>query len=414
MAPDSIKYFTLLFLLSLPTAGLASDWQYSGHIKYQAALNIYDATSLIGSGGIVTALDQDANLRLRAEKRDGSWDYKVHYEVGVLYGNTLEALRSLTLPFGSFGPTNDDKRLFNLTTTIYDAGPAAVVHRFDRASARFTSENFVFRVGRDAVSWGNGLVFQPMDIFNPFSPTAVDKEYKSGDDMLYAQWLFAKGDDLQLITIPRRNTSGMVDVAESSFAIKYRSRAGDRDTDILLARHYGENLVGVGTASDWGNAVVRGEFIASTSSTATVISGVANINYSWTWRKRNVSGFAEYFRNGFGIADTDYSTVATNTALISRINRGELFNVGRDYMVGGVTIGLTPRWQISPTLIWNLNDGSALWQIGASFDWKQNATILLGGIVPIGPQGTEFGGIPIGGQFFRPPTSIYGRVSHYF
>ena len=60
-----------------------------------------------------------------------------------------------------------------------------------------------------------------MDIFNPFSPTAVDKEYKSGDDMLYAQWLFTKGDDLQLIAIPRHNTSGMVDFGESSFAIKY-------------------------------------------------------------------------------------------------------------------------------------------------------------------------------------------------
>ena len=115
------------------------------------------------------------------------------------------------------------------------------------------------------------------------------------------------------------------------------------------------------------------------------------------------------------MADGDYSTVLTNTALIARINRGELFNIGRDFLVSGVTVELTPRWQFSPTLIWNLNDGSVLWQFNATFDWKQNATIRLGGIIPSGPQGTEFGGIPLGGgQFFRPPTSFYGRVSYYF
>jgi len=37
------------------------------------------------------------------------------------------------------------------------------------------------------LSWGNGLVFSPMDIVNPFDPTAVDTEYKAGDDMLYGQ-----------------------------------------------------------------------------------------------------------------------------------------------------------------------------------------------------------------------------------
>lgn len=398
-----------------PATLLADDWQYSGHVKYQAAINIYDATSIFGSGGNVAALDQDANLRLKAEKRNGSWDYKVHYEIGVLYGNTLEASRTLTLPFGRYGLPNDDNRLFNLTGTIYDEGRAAAVHRIDRASVGYAKNYFVFRAGRDAISWGNGLLFQPMDIFNPFSPIAVDREYKSGDDLLYLQWLFEGGNDLQLIAVPRRNSGGAVELASSSLATKYRAHFGNTDTDILLARHYDESLVGMGAASDWGGAVVRGDVTANTSNNGTVISGIANISYSWSWAEHNVSGFAEYYRNGFGVADGDYSTVPTNTALVTRLNRGELFNVGRDYLVGGVTVELTPRWQLSPTLIWNLNDGSALWQFGASFDWKQNATILLGGIVPSGPQGTEFGGIPLkGGQFFRPPISVYGRVSHYF
>lgn len=291
------------------------------------------------------------------------------------------------------------------------------MHRIDRASARYISENFVFRAGRDAVSWGNGLVFQPMDIFNPFSPTAVDKEYKSGDDLVYSQWLYESGNDLQVLLVPRRIAGGGVESASSSLAVKYHARVKTTDIDLLVAQHYDENLVGVGAASDWGGAVVRTDLTTSTSSNNTVLSGVANISYSWMWAKHNVSGFAEYYRNGFGQTDGNYSpgALASDSPLISRLSRGELFNIGRDYLVGGLTVELTPRWQFSPTLFWNLNDGSALWQFGASFDWKENATVLFGGIVPSGPQGTEFGGIPLGGgQFYRPATGVYGRIGYYF
>ncbi len=413
MISNSVKYSALLLAYILPIASFADDWQYGGHIKYQAAINLYDATSIFGSGGNVTAFDQDANLRLKAEKRDGPWDYKAHYEIGALYGNTLEASRSITLPPGAYGLPNDKNRLFNLTATIYDEGRAAVVHRIDRLSVGYAKDNFVFRAGRDAVSWGNGLVFHPMDIFNPFSPTAVDKEYKSGDDLLYSQWLFESGNDLQLMAVPRRNSGGAIDAANSSLSIKYRRKIGTIDTDVLVARHYDENLYGLGTAMDWGGAVLRSDYIVTDTSTGHTISGVSNISYSWMWANHNVSGFVEYFHNGFGLSGGDYTTLPT--ALSDRLSRGELFSVGQDYLAGGITYELSPRWQLSPTLFYNLNDRSSLWQFGATFDWKQNATILLGGILPVGSLGTEYGGIPFsGGQYYRPATSVYGHVAYYF
>ena len=51
----------------------------------------------------------------------------------------------------------------------------------------FATDHVVMRFGRQAITWGNGLVFNAMDIFNPFDPAAVDKEYKTGDDMIYGQ-----------------------------------------------------------------------------------------------------------------------------------------------------------------------------------------------------------------------------------
>ena len=414
MISSSVKRLFLFAALSLPAAGFAEDWQFGGHIKYQPSLNFYDADSIFGSGGTATAFDQNANLRLKAEKDAGDWDYRVHYELGVLYGPSIEALRSLPpLPVPVYGIPTDQYRLFDLTSVIYNEGRTVIAHRLDRLSAGYAKGNFVFRAGRDAVSWGNGVLFQPMDIFNPFSPTAIDKEYKSGDDMAYAQWLFDSGNDLQMVAVPRRNSGGSVDTAWSSLAAKYHGKFGVLETDLLVARHFDENLAGVGFAADWGGAVIRNDNMLAFTPTGTVYSGVANITYSWVWREHNVSGFAEYFRNGFGISDGDYTTLPP--ALTDRLVRGELFNLGQDNLVSGATIELTPRWQFTPTLFVNINDGSALLQFAANYDWKQNGTILIGGIVPAGPQGTEYGGIPIGGgNYYRPAISVYGQVAYYF
>ena len=411
---NNARPFILLVALLLPVAGAADDWQFGGHVKYQSAINLYDATSIFGSGGNVTALDQNANLRLKAEKRDGGWDYKFHYEAGVLYGDSLEASRLLpTLPYPLYALPNDNNRLFNLTSVIYDEGRTAVAHRVDRVSIGYAKENFVFRAGRDAISWGNGVLFQPMDIFNPFSPTAIDKEYKSGDDMLYSQLLLPSGSDLQAVAVGRRNAGGTFDLSASSLAGKYHGRLGTFEVDLLLANHYDERFAGLGLIADWRGAVFRSDSTLSTTDDGVVYSGVSNVSYSWVWWNHNITGFAEYFRNGFGIGNGDYSTLPQS--LVDRLTRGEVFNLGLDNGAAGVTIELTPRWLFSPTIFANLNDGSTLWQFAANYDWKQNATLLLGGIIPVGPLGTEYGGIPIGGgQYYRPPVSVYARLAYYF
>lgn len=403
-----------LALLLWPLASFAGDWQFGGDVKYQAAINLYDATSIFGSGGNVAALDQNANLRLKAEKRDGSWDYKIHYEIGAIYSDSLEASRSLPiLPFPLYALPNDNNRLFNLTSVIYDEGRAAVAQKLDRASVGYAKGNFVFRAGRDAISWGNGVLFQPMDIFNPFSPTAIDKEYKSGDDMLYSQWLFESGSDFQGVAVARRNAAGVFDPSDSSLAGKYHGRIGTFGIDLLLANHYDERFTALGLITDWRGAVFRSDSTLSTTDNGVIYSGVSNVSYSWVWWDHNFSGFAEYNRNGFGIGNGDYSTLPP--PLVERIARGEVFTLGLDNAAAGVTIELTPRWQFSPTIIANLNDHSYLWQFAANYDWKQNATLLIGGIIPVGPLGTEYGGIPIGGgQYYSPPVSAYVRLAYYF
>ena len=60
-------------------------------------------------------------------------------------------------------------------------------------------------VGRQAVTWGNGLMFNPMDLFNPFAPSNTVRDYKMGDDLVSVRFNGEGGKELNLLYIPRRN-----------------------------------------------------------------------------------------------------------------------------------------------------------------------------------------------------------------
>jgi len=292
-------------------------------------------------------------------------------------------------------------------------------HRLDRASIGYTSDNLVIRFGRQAVSWGNGLVFQPMDIFNPFSPNAIDKEYKTGDDMLYLQSLLESGDDLQMVLIPRRNQStNDIKKNESSLAVKYHSTLGDTDMDVLLSRHFGNNLVGIGFATDWKGAIIRGDLVNVWNSLDTRLSTVVSINYSWVFSDLNFSGFIEYYHNGDGISNENYNPInlANKPELLRQISRGEKFTLARDYLSAGLTVELTPRWLFTPLLINNNNDGSRLTQWIINFDWKENLTLLMGANLPFGKKGTEYGGLPgsLPDVYSGGGRSIFLQLAIYF
>lgn len=401
---------------------MAKEWYTSGHFKYYLSHTSYDDDNIFSFLGESNATDHNINLRLIAEKKwHGKWDTVIHYEAVGYHSDSLKIGSELELLPALSGYTlpNDDRRLFNLTSVINKSGSNAVQHRLDRASIGYTSNDFVFRFGRQAISWGNGMVFQPMDIFNPFSPTAIDTEYKSGDDLLYLQNLLESGDDIQTVLIPRRDlATSDLEGEESSFAIKYHGRSGDTDFDILLARHINSDIVGVGFASDFKGGILRGDLVSENNSIESVISTVISYNYSWIWSSHNITGFIEYYHNGGGIDNGSYSLedFAGKPALIEKLSRGEVFTIGQDYVDVGLTIELSPRWIFNSLIIYNINDGGWLTQWTASFDWKQNLALLLGVTLPIADKGTEYGGIPspLNDVNIGSGRSFYLQLSTYF
>jgi len=391
--------FSMLLGFLSVTSISAQTWDTGGRLKYRFRYASYPSDSftnlLAGSSTADHALAFRYNLGVRHE----GWDVKADYQLQGVYGDTYEASQRFPkIGYLPGGLPDDDHRLFDLTHVITERDKGALLHRLDRLSVGYTADQGVVRFGRQAISWGNGLVYNPMDFFNPFDPTAIDKEYKTGDDILYGQYLQANGNDLQAVWVIRRDRFGDVTSDVDSIALKYHGFISDFEFDLQVADHFDDLIAGVGAIFNLGGGVLRGDVMVTQTDDDTVFSGVASYSYSWTWWSRNMSGLVEVYTNGFGQANGDYSpeSLIRNPDLLARIGRGELFTLGREYLALSAMIEMNPLWMLTPNAFINLSDGSALVQLVSHHDIAQDWQILAALNLPIGSRGTEYGGIETG------------------
>lgn len=405
------RSLALLFLL-LVSAAAADDLstELGGHTKLRLVGQTFPDNSLYRDFAGATALDVTADLRLNLQLSSGRWTFDAAYQLVGLQGDSLEF---------TGGPPNDDRRLFNLSDVITDSSDSAILHRLDRLWIGYASEKAVVRLGRQALSWGNGLVYAPMDLVNPFDPTSIDTEYKAGDDMLYLQYLQDNGNDMQAAYVARRNlVSGDAESDEATAAVKYHGFVGAGEFDLLLAQSYGDAVVGVGASHAIGGAVWSADLVVTDTDSDTYVQFVTNLMYSWVFQDRNMSGAIEYYYNGFGQSGGRYDplSLAGNPDLATRLARGELFTAGRHYAAANVTIEMTPLWTLTPTLLINARDPSALFQLVTNYSLSDNMTFLASLNIPLGANGSEFGGIDTGlpNRYLSVDAGLFAQFAWYF
>jgi len=413
----------LLAVMSTTAIAAGGGPELHGHVKLQSSLQLFRPDDLGALLAGSHADDSTLDLRLDTVWRRSRWDLAADAQLLALDGDSVGARNN---PLGSelagflLGvPTpSDERQWLDLSHTFSSTGSRLVFGRLDRLSVGYTGDRFVMRLGRQALSWGGGLVFQVLDLFNPFPPTVIDTDYKPGTDMLTAQWLLAGGDDLQAIVVPRRPGPGRPVAADaSSLAVKWHHFAGSTEIELMGARHYGDTVAGAGASGNLGGGVWRVNVAyTALSGGGGATSFVANLDRSWVWRGRNAYGFVEYFRNGFGVDSLDRDVAALPVPLVGRLARGELFNLGRDELAAGLQLEWTPRLTLKPTAIVNLDDLSSMLLLRVTFDWLQNLQLDAGLQAGAGPRRTEYGGVPVSplGAYAAPGRRIWLRLSRYF
>ena len=402
-----------IMLLVLPALchGAQQSWgdrfflDVGGHLRTTGTVQDSTLEALRQADGRDSFQDLTLETRLKLNLKLGSGlDFTTHYQAWLETGDqTRQELQGIS-SLGAFqtlfpGSTaGDSLRFLDLTRTVSRHGDTRIIHRLDRLKLTLSRPWGRISLGRQALTLGNGLIFNPMDFFNPFSPTALLRDYKTGDDMALLQFGLDSGSDMRFFHLPRRDPAGReVSWNRSSTGGTGHFFAGSIELDLLAARHYEDRVLGLGLSGSLRSSAWRLDLtwtdLNHDSTEADFLSAVANLDRSWVWWDKNWYGLVEIFFSGVG--ESDLSKILTNEDLLERINRGELFVLGRSYLAGLIRLEAHPLVNISGTVIANLEDTSWLFQPKVTWNLAQNMDLLLGATLAQGPSDSEFGGFDV-------------------
>ena len=139
-----------------------------------------------------------------------------------------------------------------------------------------------------------------------------------------------------------------------------------------------------------------------------------NLDYSWVWLKKNWYGYVELYYNG--LSRNDYAQSLSSTAVTDRLDRGELFVLGRWYLSAHLNLEAHPLVNLYITPVVNLHDGSGMLLPRIVYEASNSVLITLTATLNWGGKGSEYGGYAITGtQYYTAPSdSIAAWLTWYY
>lgn len=402
----------LIALLTLSATAYAEEYKFGGNIKLRAVGIDYSSDEFLGAPAPDSSEVQVLQGRLNTSVVSGDYE-------GVLeaYGGFRRDLgRQLPVLFQAGQVISDRTALFDLTQEESFSDEVYFYGRIDRASIGWQTDTEAVKFGRMALTWGQGMTFNLLDIVNPFPPAIIDAEYKPGADMLYLSKTFAVNTRVELVGVPRREAlSHEIEYRESTLALRavHRFEESESELQITAAQHYDQSLLGIGYNAPWSGAIVRGDLlIKEKSSGGPALSFIANVDKSWEIWDKNWYTSLEYFHSGIGAESneaTEFSADLTNSLI-----RGDLFTVGSDYISLGLQQEVTPLLNIYQLLIYGFEPTGTLIQLKGAYDLTEDLRFTLAGTFGFGGSDSEFEGIKQNGILVERGNSVFLQLGWYF
>lgn len=248
-------------------------------------------------------------------------------------------------------------------------------HRLYRGSVTLSSGETDLRLGRQRVAWGTGRFWSPLDLLNPFSPIALEREERVGVDAALIEHKLGPLSRVGAVYAPRH------DAGESSAAVNWHSNASGLDYSLVAGRFRREHVVGADVATQIGGAGLRAEITQNRRDAAPDYRrAVLALDYAFP-NTLTLSG--ELYYNGAGTEDRAAYDFASLFA-------GRVQNVGRRYFGGYLAYEITPLLKWTNYLVLNLGDGSRFFAPALIFSLRPNLDLSLGAQFFAGSAGSEY------------------------
>ena len=137
-----------------------------------------------------------------------------------------------------WGVTRDPDEFANLYWVLADSDDMVATHTLDRLYLSILADRFTLTMGRQRIAWGTARFISAVDLFNPFDPTAIDKEEKLGVDAAVADIPLGAFSGLTLVFAPDLLAS------EISYAARIYANLLDYDLALTAGRFVDRYAVG--------------------------------------------------------------------------------------------------------------------------------------------------------------------------
>jgi len=349
-------------------------------------------------------------LDLRAAE---ALDLEVHYQHWAFINPPQTALGLV-----GFLPVADTGSLYRYTRLAWDIEDTKDflwVQEFDRLAAGVSLWKMDFTFGRQAITWGTGRFWQPTDLFSPFGPLQVDREFKAGSDA--ARVALAPGDFTQAEFVWAFGRDA--DPDRSAGMGKFKTLIKHHDISFLGGWVQTDIVGGGDFAGDLGNTGVglHGEVLFNhVKDGPDYLDCLVGLDYRFPGKGPYVLG--EYFYSGAGAAD---SAALTEALLDNRIlSRGAL-------VLGRHNLGLGASYEILPILtgmfnvLVNLTDPSAILNPALEYSVADNAVATAGCTIPLGdaptfvlpPGGLGVPDVRLNSEYGSYPFTFFMEVRFY-
>lgn len=263
-------------------------------------------------------------------------------------------------------------------------------HRLYRAAVTFSSGNADLRIGRQRIAWGTGRFFSPLDILNPFSPIALEREERVGVDAMLAEYKLGAVSRIGAVYAPTHDRS------ESSAALIWHHNAAGVDYSIVAGRFARDRVLGADIATQIGEAGLRAEFTRTRRATGDRFSRVLlGVDYAFA---NTLTVSAELYYDGAGASERSRYDFASLFA-------GRIQNVGRRYAAAYAGYEITPLLRSNNYAVTNLADRSRYLAPSLTYSVRTNLDLTVGAQWFSGAVDSEFG---------RSSKVAYAQVQWFF
>ncbi len=297
----------------------------------------------------------------------------------------------------------------DLERNLIDCPNVSSTAGFDRLNLQIRTDDFQLVVGRQAITWGVNYFWPALDLFAPFAPGRIDRDYKPGVDAArlivpvraYSEVQVVAGvlgpstdDDLAVGGLIRWNVR----------TVDFGFMGGSFHQDKVAGAFVSANVAGTGLRGElsWTQSgdprdwlINRGVFWRGSVGIDRQLTPSVTLIFETAW-------------NQYGASDPREYLLFLNS---DRLRRGEINALGRHHSGISLNWRFHPLWSFSNTTLVGWDDQSVLWIPSLVWSTGNNSEVQFGGQLGFGQEPTP-AGLPQS-EYGTPPLTVFAAFKIY-